>query len=104
MWRIVLLGLISILPAIPGAQRDAGAADEGHVRYHGVPNNGACIGLFRQAAGWLWRRALQRRSQKHRLPWRRMRRYIDRCAGPLPFSQYAMNSESAPATTQTVQL
>jgi group II intron reverse transcriptase/maturase len=54
----------------------------GHVRYYGVPNNGASIGLFRKAAGWLWWRALQRRSQKHRLPWRRMKRYLDRWLPP----------------------
>jgi RNA-directed DNA polymerase len=54
----------------------------GHVRYFGVPNNGARIGLFRKAAGWLWWRVLKRRSQKHRLPWKRMRRYLDRWLPP----------------------
>jgi group II intron reverse transcriptase/maturase len=54
----------------------------GHVRYFGVPNNGASIGLFRKVAGWLWWRALKRRSQKHRLPWKRMRRYLDRWLPP----------------------
>jgi len=54
----------------------------GHVRYFGVPNNGASIGLFRKAAGWLWWRVLKRRSQKHRLSWRRMKRYIDRWLPP----------------------
>jgi len=54
----------------------------GHVRYFGVPNNGASIGLFRKAAAWLWWRALKRRSQKHRLPWTRMRRYLDRWLPP----------------------
>lgn len=54
----------------------------GHVRYFGVPNNGASIGLFRKVAGWLWWRALKRRSQKHRLPWERMRRLLDRWLPP----------------------
>jgi group II intron reverse transcriptase/maturase len=54
----------------------------GHVRYYGVPNNGASIGLFRKVAGWLWWRVLKRRSQKHRLPWRRMKRYINRWLPP----------------------
>ena len=54
----------------------------GHVRYFGVPNNGQSIGLFRRAAGWLWWRVLRRRSQKHRLPWRRMMKYIDRWLPP----------------------
>lgn len=54
----------------------------GHVRYFGVPNNGPSISLFRKVAGWLWWRALKRRSQKHRLSWKRMRRYLDRWLPP----------------------
>jgi hypothetical protein len=54
----------------------------GHVRYFGVPNNGQSIGLFRKVAGWLWWRALKRRSQKHRLPWRRMEKYLVRWLPP----------------------
>ncbi len=54
----------------------------GHVRYYGVPNNGASIGLFRKVAGWLWWRALKRRSQKKRLPWKRMKRYLDHWLPP----------------------
>jgi group II intron reverse transcriptase/maturase len=55
---------------------------QGHIRYYGVPNNGASIGIFRKAAGWLWSRALKRRSQRHRLPWQRMCRYIERWLPP----------------------
>jgi group II intron reverse transcriptase/maturase len=55
---------------------------EGHVRYYGVPMNGSSIGAFRHAIGRLWRRALQRRSQSHHLPWERMRRYVDRWLPP----------------------
>jgi RNA-directed DNA polymerase len=54
----------------------------GHVRYYGVPMNGAAVGAFRMAVGWLWHRALLRRSQKHHLPWRRMTRYVDRWLPP----------------------
>jgi len=54
----------------------------GHVRYFGVPNNGQSIGLFRKLAGWLWWRALKRRSQKHRLPWWRMEKYLVRWLPP----------------------
>jgi hypothetical protein len=54
----------------------------GHVRYFGVPNNSASIGLFRKAAAWLWCRALRRRSQRHRLPWMRMVRYLERWLPP----------------------
>jgi RNA-directed DNA polymerase len=54
----------------------------GHVRYYGVPLNGWSLGAFRQGVGWLWCRTLRRRSQQHRLPWQRMRRYIDRWLPP----------------------
>jgi group II intron reverse transcriptase/maturase len=54
----------------------------GHVRYYGVPMNGAALRAFRSAVGWLWHRALLRRSQKHHLPWRRMTRYVDRWLPP----------------------
>jgi group II intron reverse transcriptase/maturase len=54
----------------------------GHVRYFGVPNNGASIGLFRHMVGWLWWRALKRRGQSHHLPWRRMARYVQRWLPP----------------------
>ena len=54
----------------------------GHVRYFGVPKGGASIGLFRKVAGWLWWRVLERRSQKQRLPWRRMKKYLARWLPP----------------------
>jgi group II intron reverse transcriptase/maturase len=54
----------------------------GHVNYYGVPNNGASIGLFRQAVAWLWWRVLKRRGQAHHLPWYRMEKYIRRWLPP----------------------
>jgi group II intron reverse transcriptase/maturase len=54
----------------------------GHVRYYGVPMNGPALVAFRKAVGRIWRRALLRRSQKHRLPWQRMGRLIDRWLPP----------------------
>lgn len=54
----------------------------GHVRYYGVPMNGSAIGAFRSAIGWLWRRALSRRSQTAHVPWQRMRRLLDRWLPP----------------------
>jgi hypothetical protein len=50
----------------------------GHVRYYGVPLNGAAITAFRKAIGALWLWTLRRRSQRHRLPWARMKHYIQR--------------------------
>jgi group II intron reverse transcriptase/maturase len=50
----------------------------GHARYYGVPLNGWALGIFRASVAWIWWRTLKRRSQKHRLPWARMKRLIDR--------------------------
>ena len=50
----------------------------GHYRYYGVPMNAKALWLFRYRMGRLWRRALSRRSQKGRVPWERMARFIDR--------------------------
>ena len=50
----------------------------GHLRYYGVPMNGPALSAFRAAVGRLWWRVLRRRSQRHRLPWHRMWRYINR--------------------------
>jgi group II intron reverse transcriptase/maturase len=50
----------------------------GHMRYYGVPRNGAALTSFRRAVGWLWWRILRRRSQTHRWPWARMQRLIAR--------------------------
>ena len=35
----------------------------GHMRYYGVPMNMPALFLFRSQVGWLWHRALSRRSQ-----------------------------------------
>ena len=43
----------------------------GYFRYHGVPGNFRTLASFRGAVSWLWLRTLRRRSQKHRMTWRR---------------------------------
>ena len=55
----------------------------GHFRYYGVPMNGPALSSFYSVAGRLWWRILRRRSQKHHLPWRRMRRHIQRWFPPV---------------------
>ena len=50
----------------------------GHLQYYGVPFNYSAVFAFRTGAVWLWWRSLQRRSQRHRMPWHRMRRHVDR--------------------------
>jgi len=49
----------------------------GHIRYYGVPTNGRALSVFRYRVGWLWQRALSRRSQNGYVPWARMRRLIE---------------------------
>jgi RNA-directed DNA polymerase len=48
----------------------------GHGRYFGVPDNCARLRVFRTQIGRLLHRTLCRRSQRHQLSWRRMRRVI----------------------------
>ena len=54
----------------------------GHIRYYGVPMNTPALHLFRFQVGWLWHRALSRRSQTGRVLWDRMRRLIHRWLPP----------------------
>jgi RNA-directed DNA polymerase len=55
----------------------------GHTRYYGVPMNSHALRTFRFKVGWLWHRALSRRSQNGRVSWDRMRRLIDRWLPPV---------------------
>jgi len=50
---------------------------QGHYNYSAVPTNIFAVAAFRQEAVRLWHRALSRRSQKGRVPWKRMARYRD---------------------------
>jgi RNA-directed DNA polymerase len=47
-----------------------------------TPSNSSALHLFRFQVGWLWHRALSRRSQNGRVLWDRMRRLIDRWLPP----------------------
>jgi RNA-directed DNA polymerase len=67
---------------IPQLGRYLGSVVAGHVRYFGVPLNGRAIGAFRFAVGRLWKRCLERRSQRTRISWERMTRLIARWLPP----------------------
>jgi group II intron reverse transcriptase/maturase len=54
----------------------------GHNRYYGVPGNGARIAAFRLGVTVIWLRTLRRRSQRHRMPWERFERYVERWIPP----------------------
>ena len=55
---------------------------QGHLRYYGVPMNSRALQVFRFRIGWLWHRALGRRSQTGRVSWERMRRLIEQWLPP----------------------
>ena len=61
---------------IPEVGKWLQAVVRGHIRYYGVPMNQPALGIFRFRVGWLWHRALSRRSQNGRVLWDRMRRLI----------------------------
>jgi group II intron reverse transcriptase/maturase len=50
----------------------------GHIRYYGVPMNSPALNVFRFQVGWLWSRALARRSQTGRVSLERLRRLVAR--------------------------
>jgi RNA-directed DNA polymerase len=49
---------------------------QGYFNYHAVPGNMQRLNVFRERVTRLWRRALRRRSQKHRLTWARIHRLV----------------------------
>jgi RNA-directed DNA polymerase len=48
----------------------------GHFRYYGVPTNSDRLSAFRYHVVRLWWRSLKRRSQRSRLTWERMERFV----------------------------
>jgi RNA-directed DNA polymerase len=49
----------------------------GYFNYFAVPTNGRALEVFRHHVTDLWRRTLRRRSQRHRITWRRMTQLAD---------------------------
>lgn len=56
----------------------------GHYQYYGVPWNGRMLSRFRWIVLRLWCRTLRRRSQKHRMTWKRMYKIAEHWL-PIPF-------------------
>jgi group II intron reverse transcriptase/maturase len=54
----------------------------GHLAYYAVPGNSRAISAFRRQVGRLWLHALRRRSQRHRMTWKRMERLLARWIPP----------------------
>ncbi len=55
---------------VPEQREWLSAVLRGHFRYYGVPRNSRALKAFYIQVVWHWWRALRRRSQKHRLPWK----------------------------------
>ena len=54
----------------------------GYLRYHAVPRNYPALKTFRNAVIRLWHRTLRRRSQKARVPWKRMTCWVEQWLPP----------------------
>src|SRR5829696_8529629 len=63
---------------IPEQGRWLASVVRGHLAYYAVPGNSRAISAFHRQTGRLWLHALRRRSQRHRLTWRRMQHLIAR--------------------------
>jgi group II intron reverse transcriptase/maturase len=76
-----------------------GSVVRGHVQYFGVRDNGPAIGAFRHWVGWLWLRALRRRSQRDRTPPGRLRvlaaRWLPpaKVCHPWPHQRFAVTTQ-----------
>ena len=62
---------------VPEQGRWLGQVVRGYFAYYAVPTNSTALGNFRHHVTDLWRRTLQRRSQKDRCTWARIRRLAD---------------------------
>ena len=82
---------------IPEQGRWLQAVVRGFFAYHAVPTNIRALQAFRHHVMVLWRRALQRRSQRGRLTWPRITRLADdwlpppRILHPWPSERFAVN-------------
>ena len=71
----------------------------GHYGYYAVPDNIEALAAFRYQIIRHWLRALRRRSQKHRLDWKRMGRLAERWL-PQPRILHPWPEQRFAATTQ----
>ena len=68
---------------IPDQGRWLASVVRGHFNYYAVPDNGKAITTFRYRVTQLWLRALRRRSQRHRVTWKRIGLLADRWLPPV---------------------
>jgi len=70
--------------AIREQQKALGQKLRGHYGYYGITGNFRAIALFCRKTIALWRRWLNRRSQRRHMPWKRMRLLLERYPLPPP--------------------
>ena len=81
---------------IPEHGKWLGQVVRGYFNYHAVPTNGRALEVFRHLVTDLWRRSLQRRSQKARMTWNRIKKLADdfipqaRILHPWPHARFAV--------------
>jgi len=68
--------------SVPKMGKYLGTIVRGHVQYFGVPLNSSAIDTFRYQVGRLWKRALERRSERTYVTWARIQRLMKRWLPP----------------------
>ncbi len=68
--------------SIPEQGRWLASVVRGHLAYYAVPGNIDSVSAFRDQVRWIWREALRRRSQRHRMTWERYGRIAARWLPP----------------------
>jgi group II intron reverse transcriptase/maturase len=84
---------------IPEQGRWLGSVLRGHYAYYAVPGNSDRINAFYNEVTRLWLHSLRKRSQRHRLPWTRMRRISARWL-PTPKRMHPFPNARFDAKTQ----
>ncbi len=67
---------------IPDQGRWLRSVLQGHFNYYAVPDNSEALSAFRYEVTRLWLHSLRRRSQRTRVTWERMNRYVSRWLPP----------------------
>jgi len=69
--------------SIPDQGRWLASVLRGHCNYYAVHGNSEALRAFRYQIIWRWYRALRRRSQRHRMTWKRIERFAARWLPPV---------------------
>jgi RNA-directed DNA polymerase len=67
----------------------------GHAQYYGITGNGSALSRFFQQVVRVWRKWLNRRSQRARLHWERFNRLLKRYPLPSPVVVHSVYRRAA---------